>query len=191
MVPPMFDFRHCPPCSSCPPCPVDLDAEGRGAGRCGLKKTVNVLFRLALCLWLASRVAWAFDINQADARQLQSLNGIGPKLADRVLKERAKGAFRDFDDLSARVKGIGAARIRQWRAAGVVVSPPARPMVTTTPKPTAGRQQSSKAAGKLAEPGAMPSDPSDLIPPSSRPEQAQRADAAVEIIQGGRWRRQP
>jgi competence protein ComEA len=46
------------------------------------------------------------DINQADAQELQQLPGIGPKLAQRILDERAKAPFQSVDDLR-RVSGIG------------------------------------------------------------------------------------
>jgi competence protein ComEA len=46
------------------------------------------------------------DINKADAQVLQQLPGIGPKLAQRILDERAKAPFQSVDDLR-RVSGIG------------------------------------------------------------------------------------
>jgi len=46
------------------------------------------------------------DINQADAQELQKLPGIGPKIAQRILDERAKSPFQSVEDLR-RVSGIG------------------------------------------------------------------------------------
>jgi competence protein ComEA len=46
------------------------------------------------------------DINQADGQELQKLPGIGPKLAQRILDERAKSPFQSVEDLR-RVSGIG------------------------------------------------------------------------------------
>jgi competence ComEA-like helix-hairpin-helix protein len=46
------------------------------------------------------------DVNQADFGELQKLPGIGPKLAQRILDERAKSPFRAVEDLR-RVSGIG------------------------------------------------------------------------------------
>jgi len=46
------------------------------------------------------------DVNRADAKELQKLPGIGPKMAQRVLDERAKAPFRTIEDLR-RVSGIG------------------------------------------------------------------------------------
>ncbi|MDO5103677.1 MAG: DUF655 domain-containing protein [Lautropia sp.] len=175
-------------------------------------KRVALLYLLVFGLLHPEAAIWAFDINQADARQLQSLNGIGPKLAERVLKERAKGPFQDFDDLSARVKGVGPARIRQWRAEGVVVSPPARPLLMTKPTPLSGSGQapaSGSAGARSTPPDAAPpaasvtrsdgprrakarlAEPDDagLIASWPRPKDGQ--GTRVEIIQGGQRRRTP
>jgi competence protein ComEA len=46
------------------------------------------------------------DVNQADLNELQRLPGIGPKLAQRILDERAKKPFQSVEDLR-RVSGIG------------------------------------------------------------------------------------
>jgi competence protein ComEA len=48
------------------------------------------------------------DVNGDDAAALERLPGIGPTLARRIVAEReARGPFRGFADLSARVEGIG------------------------------------------------------------------------------------
>src|SRR5262249_39725312 len=46
------------------------------------------------------------DINQANWQELQQLPGIGPKIAQRILDERAKSPFESVEDLR-RVSGIG------------------------------------------------------------------------------------
>ncbi|MGQ0825408.1 MAG: helix-hairpin-helix domain-containing protein [Actinomycetota bacterium] len=55
------------------------------------------------------------NLNTATAAQLETLPGIGPALADAIVKEREKiGGFRKVDDLQ-RVRGIGDARFEQLR----------------------------------------------------------------------------
>jgi competence protein ComEA len=48
----------------------------------------------------------AIDVNHADSMELQKLPGIGPKISQRILDERAKSPFRSVEDLR-RVPGIG------------------------------------------------------------------------------------
>ncbi|MHC4945288.1 MAG: ComEA family DNA-binding protein [Planctomycetota bacterium] len=60
----------------------------------------------------ASRVAFLIDLNRADCATLTLIPGIGPRLAEGILEERAqKGAFDELADLD-RVKGLGPVRIR-------------------------------------------------------------------------------
>lgn len=47
------------------------------------------------------------SINEAEAQELESLPGIGPALAERIVSYRSKyGKFQSLDDLK-KVKGIG------------------------------------------------------------------------------------
>lgn len=61
------------------------------------------------------------DIASADRAQLEQLRGIGPPLAEAILIERDKRAFKDWADLIARVRGIRAAKARQLSDAGLRV----------------------------------------------------------------------
>lgn len=60
------------------------------------------------------------DVNRADAGELESLPGIGPALAGRIVAERARlGGFRSVDDLLG-VRGIGPATLERLRERVVV-----------------------------------------------------------------------
>jgi competence protein ComEA len=48
----------------------------------------------------------AIDVNRASLQELQKLPGIGPKLSQRIVDERAKRPFKTPEDLR-RVPGIG------------------------------------------------------------------------------------
>jgi competence protein ComEA len=62
------------------------------------------------------------DLNQATDRDLDALPGVGPKLAERIMKYRQSiGSFHSLDELRA-VKGIGKKKFEQIR-----------PLVTVTP----------------------------------------------------------
>jgi competence protein ComEA len=56
---------------------------------------------------------------------LQSLRGIGPAMAARILAERSRAPFRSLADFDERVKGIGPASLRRLVADGLVLATPA------------------------------------------------------------------
>jgi competence protein ComEA len=74
----------------------------------------------------ARALAAAVNVNEASMEDLRSIRGIGPARARRILEERARGPFRDLDDLSARVPGLGASTARTLARNGLRVQP-ARP----------------------------------------------------------------
>ncbi|MEN9352967.1 MAG: hypothetical protein RL318_292 [Fibrobacterota bacterium] len=52
--------------------------------------------------------------NTASSQALQALPGVGEKMAQRIVDERANGPFKDLEDLQ-RVKGIGAKKAEKMR----------------------------------------------------------------------------
>lgn len=62
----------------------------------------------------ASELAAPINVNHASQAELQKLPGIGPKLSQRILDERAKKAFKSVDDLR-RVPGIGPKTLEKLR----------------------------------------------------------------------------
>lgn len=81
---------------------------------------------LALCS-LASFGAFAgpVNINTADAATLAAeLQGIGPALAEAIVKDRSEHGKFETPDALARVKGVGA-RIVEINRANILVSDPA------------------------------------------------------------------
>lgn len=64
--------------------------------------------------WLAALAALyaaasfaAVDVNKATAEELKGVKGIGPAMSERIVEERQKGDFKDWDDFKSRVKGVG------------------------------------------------------------------------------------
>jgi competence ComEA-like helix-hairpin-helix protein len=99
-----------------PPCPFLIEVRGLGIEcrqilpkgcRAGDRVDAQgrVLGRMAPEALDAFEVA--LDLNRASAEELAMLPGIGPALAERIVKDRArKGPFRRTEDLG-RVTGIG------------------------------------------------------------------------------------
>ncbi len=54
------------------------------------------------------------DVNRASAAELETLPGVGPVLADRIVDERRRGRFASLEDLT-RVAGVGPATIDRLR----------------------------------------------------------------------------
>jgi len=61
------------------------------------------------------------EINAATQAQLESLPGIGPALAQRILDARAESPFESWADLRRRVHGIGAKLARKLSDLGLRV----------------------------------------------------------------------
>jgi competence protein ComEA len=75
----------------------------------------NALFAVALAV---SGIAWAapVDINTADAKTLETLNGIGAAKAQAIVAYRtANGPFKSVEDL-AKVDGVGEKTVEANRA---------------------------------------------------------------------------
>lgn len=63
--------------------------------------------------------AHSIDLNRASLADLDRLPGIGPKLAQRIVEERARRLFAAVDDI-VRVKGIGPKTLEKIRPYAVV-----------------------------------------------------------------------
>ena len=63
---------------------------------------------LALAVMLYATVSFAaVDVNKATAAELDGIKGIGPGISTKIIDERKKGNFKDWNDFIVRVKGVG------------------------------------------------------------------------------------
>ena len=62
------------------------------------------------------------ELNTATRAQLESLQGIGPSLAEKILLARRKSLFTDWNDLRRRVRGIGPKLAAKLSSQGLVVN---------------------------------------------------------------------
>ena len=69
-----------------------------------------------------SESGYVVDLNRATLAELNLLPGIGPKLAEEILKKReSQGSFQSIDDISA-IRGLKGARFSNLKKY-IVVSP--------------------------------------------------------------------
>ena len=78
---------------------------------------------LAALIFLSASLSFAaVEVNKATAAELDSIKGIGPSVSAKILDERKKGNFKDWNDLIDRVKGIGDGNAAKFSAAGLTVA---------------------------------------------------------------------
>lgn len=85
-------------------------------------------------------------LNSADKSDLMQIKGIGEVKAAAILKERKKSKFKSFDDLSARVKGIGKKAVSNIKNDVKVKKQPK----TGTGKKSSGKKSTTKSSSKKA-----------------------------------------
>lgn len=64
----------------------------------------------------------ALDINNATEAELDSIKGIGPGTSSKILLERKKGNFKDWNDFITRVQGIAEIKAANFSGEGVTVN---------------------------------------------------------------------
>jgi competence protein ComEA len=90
-----------------------------------MKGSVRSLLGAALALASFGAFAGPVNINTADATTLAAeLTGVGPALAQAIVKDRAEHGKFDSPDALTRVKGIGQKVVEQNRANILVADPP-------------------------------------------------------------------
>ena len=99
----------------------------------------KILVVLAM-LYAAASFA-AVDVNKASAAELDSIKGIGPGISTKILDERKKGSFKDWQDFVERVKGVGEGNAAKFSAEGLTVN-------GSSFKGTAPARKAEKSAAK-------------------------------------------
>lgn len=111
------------------------------------------MFKRLMAAVLAMMAATAFaavDVNKATAAELDGIKGIGTGISAKILEERKKGNFKDWNDLIERVKGVGESNAAKFSAEGMTVNGAAFKGVAAAPaakkddKPMAGAKKEDK-----------------------------------------------
>jgi competence protein ComEA len=100
-------------------------------------------------------LTWAqqIDLNKASEVELDALKGVGPVLTKAVMDERKKAPFKDWEDATNRVKGLGPQKASSLSEQGVRVQGSAYSVKVADKKPAASKDANAdKAAAKAAKP---------------------------------------
>jgi competence protein ComEA len=77
---------------------------------------------IAAILAAASLGAFAaVDVNKAGKAELEAVPGVGPALSGRIMTERQKAPFKDWNDMIQRVQGVGPASALRLSKGGMTV----------------------------------------------------------------------
>jgi competence protein ComEA len=107
-----------------------------------------VLAALSMAMFSAATLA-ATDINKASQAQLEEVKGIGPAMSTRILDERKKSAFKNWDDVVERVKGIGPGNAAKFSSNGLTVNGESFTASTTaTAKPKVDKTKADQKSAK-------------------------------------------
>ena len=132
-----------------------------------IKKLLGALLALFAAVAFA-----AVDANTATQAELEAVKGVGPALSTKIIDERKKAPFKDWQDMITRVKGVGEHNSVKFSTAGLTVNgaafvaPPAKPSKVQSDAPA----QAPKSATKLDT-----SKPGGAQPQSAEPAEADKA----------------
>jgi competence protein ComEA len=109
------------------------------------------MFKKLLAFFAAMYMAVSFaavDVNKANAAELDGLKGIGPAISGRIIDERKKGNFKDWNDFIERVKGVGEGNAAKFSAEGLTVG--GAGFKGATAKPSAAVKKDEKTVAAVA-----------------------------------------
>jgi competence protein ComEA len=112
---------------------------------------ILLLFGLSLGASIANTL---IDANTASEDQLQSIAGIGPATAQKIIQVRQKKPFRDLRDFAERVPGVGPKRLQQYSDAGLVVK--RSPAINPASAPPSKSKQDDNLKTQEAEESIAP-----------------------------------
>jgi competence protein ComEA len=105
----------------------------------------------------------AVDVNKATAADLDGIKGVGPGLSTRILDERKKGNFKDWNDFIERTRGVGEGNAAKFSAEGLTVN-----------------GASFKSAGAAAAPAATAKDDKPVASADAKKTRAEERKARAE-----------
>lgn len=98
-------------------------------------------------------LTWAqqIDLNKASEVELDALKGVGPVLTKELMNERKKAPFKDWEDATSRVKGLGPQKASSLSEQGVRVQGSAYSGKAAEKKAAKAADSAKDAAGKAKD----------------------------------------
>ena len=77
---------------------------------------------LLLCMWMPLASSASVEANHATALDLESIKGIGPATAGKILAQRRVKRFESWQDFIGRVPGVGEKKAQRMSDSGLTVN---------------------------------------------------------------------
>lgn len=126
----------------------------------------------------------ATDANKATVAELDGLKGIGPGISAKIVDERKKGDFKDWNDFISRVNGVGEKNAAKFSAEGMTVGGAsykgATPAVKKDVKPVAAKSDEKKSEAKTSAAVATKA-PAIVAPAAKDEKKATSNEKAVAV----------
>jgi competence protein ComEA len=136
----------------------------------------------AMAMLFASVAAFAaVDVNKASQAELEAIKGVGPAISAKILEERKKGSFKDWNDLVDRVKGVGEGNAVKLSAEGLTVGGATYKGAAAKPAAAADAKAAPAAAAKSAAPAAAAAVPAAAAATAAKPAPATAAAPAAPM----------
>ncbi len=168
--------------------PASLPTSRSPPGLPMLKKFLATL----LALFFAAAAFAAVDANTATQAELEGVKGIGPALSTKIIDERKKGAFKDWQDMVTRVSGVGEKNSAKFSTGGLTVN--GAPFAGAPAAPAATKTAAAKTGTVKAAPAAMPASAAPMVAPAPAPAASTAAEkkaAAKQVKEDKKPKRPP
>jgi len=116
---------------------------------------IKKILAAMLALFAAAAFA-AVDANTATQAELEAIKGIGPSISSKIIEERKKAPFKDWQDMVTRVKGVGETNSAKFSTAGLTVNGAAFAGAPAAPAAPAAAKKEEKKAAPAATPAPAP-----------------------------------
>ena len=135
-------------------------------------------FLVLVALLYAAASFAAVDVNKATAAELDGIKGIGPGISTKILDERKKGNFKDWNDFMERVKGVGEGNAAKFSNEGLTVGGASYKATPAAPSATAAKKDEKLTAKADAKPVTTAAAPEPAPAPAAAVVSAAKVEKA-------------